>query len=71
MCGGRSRGAAGGKEKEGRLRDTATTHSKKAEGPVVQMRAPWGGSQKVPSPQVPATQNACLHPPSIWQMERD
>ena len=45
-CGGKRKGGAGLMEKECRLRLTAIAHSKKAEGLLVQMRAPWGESKK-------------------------
>ena len=40
-CGGKRQGGPRLKEKEHGLRDTATAHSKKTEGLLVQMRAPW------------------------------
>ena len=59
-AGGRGRGGAGLKEKERKLRDTATAHGKKAKGLLVQMRASWGEAKKShllksPLPVMPAS----------------
>ena len=60
MLWGEEAWGAGLKEKERKLRDTATAHSKKAEGLLVQMRAPWGEGRKrhllkFPLPKMPAS----------------
>ena len=70
-CGGKRQGGCGLKEKERKLRDAMTAHSKKAEGLLAQMRASWGEAKKAPSPQVPPAQNACLHPATFWQIGCD
>ena len=45
-CGGKRQWGAGLRENERRLRDAATTHNKKAQGLLEQMRAPCGEAKK-------------------------
>ena len=59
-CGGNGEGGAGLIEKDHKLRDAATAHSKKAAGLLARMRAPWGDAKKChllksPLPKMPAS----------------
>ena len=69
-AGGRGKGGAGLEEKERNGRAATTAHNKKAQGLLVQMRAPWGEAKKrhllkSPLPKMPAST------PCIWQMGDD
>ena len=69
-CGGKREGGAGLKEKKRKLRDTATAHSKKTEGLMAHMRAPWGEGKKphlLKSPQ-PKTHASTLPPFGKWDV---
>ena len=71
-CGGKRQGGAGLKEKERKLRDTATAHSKKAEGVVGANACPMGEARKrhllkSPLPKMPAS---TLPPFGKWDVTR-
>ena len=44
--GGRGKGISGLREKERKLREAASAHSKRSQGLLQQMRAPWGEAKK-------------------------